>query len=350
MPGQTAVATSQRRNLILESIRRLSKTRSWVTAQDLAADLKGQGYDVRKHHVLRDLKALRQVYPELECHDEADATGLPKKGIAFGFRWVARDAIPETGLSIPEALSLVLVSRYLRQALPATLADSLNKLFERAETTLEVQRQNGAAHWTDLVGVVLPSQPMLPPQIDAEVIQVVHRALIAREQFRGVYRNAKGEVEERLLHPLGIMVREPAVYLIAVVDGYEEPRMFAMHRFQSAQREFLPANYPQGFSLANYLEQQGNFGMGEWITLKARVSQNLGMILEETPLGKGQRLSEPDEEGWRKLSVRVRDNWQLKWWILAQGERIFITEPATFSEKIRATINSIQVRYNNPIF
>ena len=80
MPEQAAIATSQRRNLILEAIRRLSKTRSWVTQRDLLADLKGQGYDVQKHHILRDLKALALIHPEMECHNESDEDGNPKRG------------------------------------------------------------------------------------------------------------------------------------------------------------------------------------------------------------------------------------------------------------------------------
>lgn len=327
MPDQTAVATNQRRNLVVEAIRRLSRTRSWVTVQDLVADLKGQGFDVRKHHILRDLKALIQIHPELECHDESDDDGSAKRGIAYGYRWVARDAAPETGLSIPEALSLVLVARHLKQALPATLAGALGKLFERAEATLEIQQKNGTAHWKDLVGVVTPSQPMRPPRVSEEVIQVVHQALIAKEKFRGVYRNAKGEQEERLLNPLGIMVREPSIYLIAVADGYEEPRMFAMHRFESAKREHAPVLEPDGFCLKDYLEAQGNFGTGTWIALKGRVNPNLGMILEETPLGENQTLGEADQNGWRELSARVRDNWQLRWWLLAQGDRIVVSKP-----------------------
>ena len=331
MPEQPAIATNQRRNLILEAIRRLSKTRSWVTQRDLLVDLKGQGYDVQKHHILRDLKALALIHSELECHNEADEEGTPKRGVEFGYRWVARDVAPETGLSIPEALSLVLVARHLKNALPATLSDALSKLFDRAEATLGLQQKNGTAHWKDMVGVVVPSQPMLPPKVSDEVIQVVHQALIAKEQFRCVYRNTKGDEEERLLNPLGIMVREPAIYLIAVVDGHQDPRMFAMHRFLSAQREHIPAWQPEGFSLNDYLEEQGNFGTGKWLTLKARVSLHLGMILEETPLGKNQKLGDPDQDGWRRLTVSVRDNWQLRWWVLGQGWRLVVTQP----EKLR---------------
>src|SRR5574343_322199 len=117
MPVQPAIATSQRRYLVLEAIKRLSKTRSWVTQRDIVTDLRGQGYDVRKHHVLRDLKALALIHSELECHNNAADDGVPQKGVEFGYRWVSYNETPETGLSIPEALSLVMVSRYLKQAL-----------------------------------------------------------------------------------------------------------------------------------------------------------------------------------------------------------------------------------------
>lgn len=342
MPDQAAIATSQRRNLILEAVRRLSKTRSWVTQRDLLADLCGQGFDVKKHHVLRDLRALIGIHPELECHTDDDPSGRPRKGVEYGYRWVARDAPPETGLSIPEALSLVLVSRHLKQALPATLSGALGKLFERAESTLNLQQKNGVANWSEMVGVVVPAQPMLPPKINPEVIQVVHQALIAGEQFRGVYRNINGEEGERVLHPLGLMVREPSLYLVAVCDSYEDPRIFALHRFSSAKREHLPATRPADFSLAEYLERQGNFGSGEWVLLKAKVANKLGIILEETPLGQDQKLTEPDEDGWRELEVRVRDNWQLTWWLLGRSGSIFVSEPGSLRQRIvERLLNSV---------
>lgn len=345
MPTQPAIATNQRRNLILEAIRRLSQTRSWVTQRDLLADLKGQGYDVQKHHVLRDLKALSQIHSELECHNESDDEGRAKRGVEFGYRWIARDTTPETGLSIPEALSLVLVSRHLKQALPNTLAGALEKLFERAEVTLELQQKNGAANWKDLVGIVTPSQPMLPPKINNHVTQVVHQALISKELFMGVYRNSKGEQDERRIHPLGIMLRGPSIYLIGIVDGHAEPRMFALHRFISAKRLHLPGYQPDGFCLKEYLEEQGNFGDGKWVRLKALVNPALAMIIGETPLGINQQLGEPNSEGWCDLSVRVRDNWQFRWWLLAQGERILVLSPSEVRDRILKKIAKVNTLY-----
>ena len=345
MPIQPAIATSQRRNLVLEAIRRLSKTRSWVTQRDLLADLRGQGFDVQKYHILRDLNALALIHPELECHNNADGDGSPRKGVEYGYRWISRDTTPETGLSIPEALSLILVSRHLKQALPATLSSSLSKLFERAEATLDLQEKHGAARWKDLVCVVPPSQPMQPPRVDVQVQQVIHQCLLARERFRACYRNSRGEENERLFSPLGVIVRPPSVYLVAVSDGKKEPRMYAMHRFVSALRDFTPAIDLPGFDIAAYAEEQGNFGQGGWIALKGRVSARLAMILDETPLGQTQMLGEPDEDGWRSLSVRVRDNWQLRWWLLGQGQRIVVTEPIEIREVLRSNTEFLAREY-----
>lgn len=348
MPVQTAIATSQRRYLVLEAIKRLSKTRSWVTQRDIVTDLQGQGYDVRKHHVLRDLKALTLIHGELECHNDATDDGMARRGVEFGYRWVSGAETPETGLSIPEALSLVMVSRYLKQALPATLTDSLERLFDQAEATLDVQHRHGAASWSDLVGVVSPAQPMLPPKVNPVVQEVIHRALIAKEQFRGIYRNANGEEDERLLSPLGLMVRSPSTYLVAVADGHDDPRFYALHRFRSAHRDYTPATQPEGFELAEFLEEHGNFGEGKWITLKATVNASLADILLETPLGTSQQLGLPNPEGGRELVVRVRDNWQLRWWLRAQGERIIVFAPQELREVMFRNATLLAQAYGMP--
>ena len=346
MPAQLAIATNQRRHFLLIGIRRLSKSRSWVTQRDLLADLRGQGFDVQKYHVLRDLKALMKIHTELERHDDSDENGVPKLGVDYGYRWVSKDPLPETGLSIPEAISLVLVARHLKQALPATLSGALSSLFERAEKTLDLQQKNGVAQWKDMVGIVTPSQPLLPPKVSEEVLNVIHQSLIAKELFTGVYRNSNGTQRELLLHPLGIMVREPSVYLVAISEGHDEPRQFAMHRFISAKRENRPASKSAGFSLSIYLESQGHFGLGNMIKLTGRVSPHLSIILDETPLGQKQQLGEPDSDGWRSLVVKLRDNWQLRWWLLAQGDRIVVESPLTIRDVLVKTAQRVCEQYS----
>jgi hypothetical protein len=57
-----------------------------------------------------------------------------------------------------------MVERYLSEALPATLTRPLHSLFEKAASTLELQKKNPHARWADKVCIVQPTQPLLPPK------------------------------------------------------------------------------------------------------------------------------------------------------------------------------------------
>jgi len=341
MPDQKVQATFQRRLQILEAIQRLSRTRSWVKQADILNDLRGQGHAIEKQHVLRDLRALQDTFTQLECNDNP-RDGLPTKGVAYGYRWVAKDAPPETGLSIPEALSLVMVERYLSEALPATLTRALEGLLATARHTLDLQKKNPEARWADKICVVQPTQPLLPPKIADDVINVVHEALLKEEQIEVDYRNWGGKKETLTLHPLGLMQRGPATYLIALCFGYADPRPYPLHRMASAKRLHVDARKKEGFDINDYADEQGHFGSGKMITFKARVRGHLIRILEETKLEAKQTLSKPDAEGWCLLTARVRDTWQLKWWVLAQEKSIEVIQPAAL--RVRTTEQTIESR------
>ena len=327
MPDQKAIATQQRRLLILESLQRLSRNDRWVPIAEIVNDLRGKGYSIDKHHVRRDLKATQELYMQLECRDH-ERNGLPGKGLPYQYRWYGKDASPATGLTISEALSLVMVERYLSEALPASLTATLNSLFKTAKTTLDLHKQKSLhARWADKVCVVQPTQPLLPPQINEAVVNVVHEALLQEEQIEVAYRNWSGKLENLVLHPLGLMQRGPASYLIAMCFGYDDPRPYPLHRMRSAKRLYLDARKKDGFSIEQYAQEQGHFGSGKIITFKARVRDHLIRVLQETKLEAKQELSEPDAEGWCLLTARLRDTWQLRWWVLAQEKSIEMIRP-----------------------
>ena len=326
MADQKTQATLQRRLLVLDAIQRLSRTGRWVKQADIVKDLRSQGNSVEKHNVLRDLRALTEIYPAMECNDN-QRDGLPTRGIAYGYRWKGKDAPPETGLTIPEALSLVLVERYLSEALPASLTRVLDNMFAKARNTLDLQKKNAHARWADKVCVVQPTQPLLPPVIADDVVNVVHEALLNEEQIKVDYRNWAGKREELVLHPLGLMQRGPASYLIALCFDYDDPRPYPLHRMVSATRLYLDARRKECFSIDDYADEQGHFGSGKMITFKARVRGHLPRVLTETKLEAKQTLSAPDAEGWCLLTARVRETWQLKWWVLAQEDSIEVIAP-----------------------
>lgn len=326
MPSQKSPALFQRRMLILHAVQRLSRTGRWVTRQELVTYLKNQGFEVEKHNVMRDLRALQENFVQLECNDNARGE-TPRRGLSYGYRWAGSDQPPEAGQSIPEALSLVMVERYLAEALPVTLTRAIRGCFGAAHRTLDVQRKNAAARWADKICVIQPSQPLLPPPLDEAVVESVHEALIADEQLRVVYQAFDSDAKELQLHPLGLIQRGPATYLVALTFDYDDVLLYALHRMQSVRRTSEPARTVAGFDIRQYAEAQGHFGSGKPLRLKLRVRDHLARLLTETRVDVNQRLSGEDGSGWQELTARVRDSWQLRWWLLGQGPDLEVIAP-----------------------
>ena len=351
MPSEKSQATGQRRNLVLETISRLSGiSQRWVTVTEIVQDIKGQGYAVETHNIRRDLKALLAIHAQLEINDNSKAEGGPKNGLAYGYRWVGKDSEPITGITLPEALSLVMVERYLGQSLPVLLTQSLNDIFSKAHQTLELHKKSQVTHWPDKIAVIQPAQTLIPPEIEHQVLAVVHEAILNEQQIQVVYEaaNQQERIEKTYrLHPLGLIQRGPVSYLAAMANDYEDVFMYALHRIKSAELLTEDSRKNESFNLNEYAKKQGHFGSGELIEFKARLCDHLATILEETPLSESQQITDTDEAGYRKIEATIPSTWQLRWWVLGEGERIEVIEPLALRQEIARTLREAG-RYYEP--
>jgi len=351
MPKQEAQAIGQRRNLVLETIRRLSgPSQCWITNAEIVKDLKGQGYAVKTHSIRRDLRALLPNYPQLEVNDNSKVDEGPVNGLAYGYRWVGKDVEPATGITLPEALSLVMVERYLGQSLPVLLTESLNQIFSKAHQTLELHKTSHVTHWPDKISVIQPAQPLIPPKVKKEVLTVVHEALLIEKQIQVVYQattpqeqNNKTDNKEKTyrLHPLGIIQRGPVTYLAAMANDYEDTYLYALHRIKSVERLKQDMRQKESFDINDYANNQGHFGSCDSIKFKARVCDHLAKMLEETPLTETQKITEPNDTGFREISTLIPNTWQLRWWVLAEGVRIEVLEPKSLRQEIAGTMREV---------
>ncbi len=349
MPDQDAQATGQRRNLVLNTIRKLSGvSQCWVTNAEIVKDLIGQGYDVKTHNIRRDLAALLPIHKQLELNDNSKAEEGPKNGLPYGYRWVGKDVEPTTGITLPEALSLVMVERYLAQSLPVLLTQSLSDVFSKAHQTLDLHKKSQVTHWPDKITVIQPAQTLIPPEVDQQVLISVHDALLNDKQLQVVYQaaNKKDQKEKTYcLHPLGLIQRGPITYLAAMANKYEDAYMYAIHRIKSAERLELDSRKKNGFDLDDYANNQGHFGSGELIEFKARISDHLAMMLAETALVESQQISEQDETGFRVITATIPNTWQLRWWVLGEGQRIEVLAPEELRQEIAKTLNNTRQYY-----
>lgn len=348
MTQQKLQTTVQRRNLVLESIRRLSGTsHRWVTGSEIVQDLTAQGYEVASHQIRRDLKALLPLYPQLEINDNSKGDEGPVNGLPFGYRWVG-DVDPITGLTLPEALSLVMVERYLSQSLPVLLTQSLEDLFQKAQQTLDLYKKSHVTHWPDKISVIQPAQTLLPPDINADILAAVHEALIKEKQIQVTYQSIHREtVKEKTyrLHPLGLIQRGPVTYLVAMANDYEDAYIYALHRILSTSLLEESSRQKNGFNLNDYAQKRGHFGLGETILFKARIVNNLSDMLQETPLHSSQSITKDDNPDYKILRAELPDTWQLHWWILGEGDRIEVLEPKALREEIAEALRNAVRQY-----
>lgn len=349
MSQQKSQATLQRRNLVLQSIRRLSgKSLRWVTCSEIVQDLKSKGYTVEIHNIRRDLKALLPLHPQLEVNDNSKGDEGPVNGLPHGYRWVGTDVEPATGLTLPEALSLVMVERYLSQSLPVLLTQSLHDLFQKARQTLNLHKKSQVTHWPEKISVIQPAQTLLSPSIDPAVLATVHEALLKERQLQVSYQSIHQEIGKEKnyrLHPLGLIQRGPITYLVAMANDYEDAYIYALHRIIVAQLLDETCRQKADFDLNAYAQKQGHFGSGEIIFFKARIVDHLAATLSETPLHESQAILEDDKPGYKILRAELPNTWQLRWWLLGEGERIEVIEPISLRDDVVSTLSLALQQY-----
>ena len=213
------------------------------------------------------------------------------------------------GLELGEAVSLKLLETYLHQLLPASLLRTLEPRFRLAASKLEHLEDTSAARWLDRIHVVMPSLGLLPPAIDGEVLETVQEALLGDRQLQIGYRNLSAtEPRPMTVHPLALVQRGAALYLVATIGNYRDPRLLAVHRMSQAELLDEAARRPASFSLREYAASGAlEFGDGATpaIRLRAWIDAGLARILEETPLSPDMRLV-PDGNGF-ELTAGVND-------------------------------------------
>jgi predicted DNA-binding transcriptional regulator YafY len=203
------------------------QARGRVTAAALAEEL-----EVSERTARRDLEGLAMA-------------GIPvysQPGRGGGWTLVGGARTDLSGLTASEARTLFMVAgpsaatpevkaalRKLVQALPATFRSA-------AESAAEAVVLDPTA-W-DHSGV--PAPPRFLDDLQAAVIDAV--------QIRLGYSRRDGEVSERTVHPLGLVVKNQVWYLVGHTDAGE--RTFRVSRVLSVARTTDPVQRPEGFDLA----------------------------------------------------------------------------------------------------
>lgn len=291
-----------------------------LSTQQILDALATKGFTVSLRSVQRDLRELSFSFGLY-----SDAYERPQR-----WRWASDATANLDALTTEEATSLVLLEQASKQLLPHAMLQILSPRFAQARAKLQTLSEHPASGLADTYRYVSHGWPLLPPDIDPDVLHHVQTALTEHLQLQVCYLNAEQQYKQQDLHPLALINRGPTSYLLATSGRYLDPRLYALHRMRSAQVRYEKARPPKGFQLDTWLANHMQFSDGERLRLKARVAPHLANILRETPLSIDQSFNQRSGV----LTATVQDSMQLEWWILSQGADIEILGPAKLRKHI----------------
>lgn len=306
-----------------------------VSARQLRDKLESLGFPATARTVERDLNALSLRFPL-----EADA-GKPR-----GWAW-NREANIEFAprLSPQQGVALLLSQAHLRHFMPQSLLKEMAPVFAAAEQEVSA---SGWKDWHRRTAIIPASMPLLAPNLDVAVLDDVHAALALRRCLSGRYRSRGSTTARELtIHPLGLIVRGSAQYLVCTLRDYQDIRQIALHRLSHTRLLEATRKQPAGFDFGNYVTSTGSkyWAQGR-ITLVARFTAEAAAHLRETPVSKDQQLDDLGD-GRMELRALLESDDTLRWWLLGFGNQVEVMEPLELRREMRDVLRSAAKRYGS---
>lgn len=319
--------------LIPRAPNRIGTAKLKAQLEDLAPD-----YAADLRTLQRDLVRLSETFPITSDGKRPASWYWPKESAAFDL----------PGMDLAAALTFRLVERFLTPLLPRPCLTALDPHLRRAQQLIEKADGATMGRWPGKIAVVPRTQPLLPPAVAMQVVEVIYEALLREKRLLASYRK-RGEEECRSyeISPLGLVVNEPIVYLVGTLWNYQEVVLLALHRFQSAELLDSPVRKPNDFDLHTFIAE-GSLGFsgqpGKRFSLKVRFTEAAAEHLRETPLHAAQRLT--DEDGWVTVEADVCDTLQLRWWLLGFGDQVEVLAPPELREGFAQVATNLNTIYH----
>ena len=209
---------------------------------------KNPDFDVATRTIQRSLEQLSRQFP---------ITSETRGRTNYWF-WIEKDALTQIpAMTATTAFALCLAAEHLCPIMPPSALPKLDPYFRHARKILD---GTDLGRWTDRTAIIAQGRRSRRREVSADVQEVVYEALMTNREFEVQYRG-KHEKESKaiVLNPLGIVVRNGIVYLVATSWKYEDIRHYVLHRMSEPQLTDEPAKTPPDFRLADHLGDDGAF-------------------------------------------------------------------------------------------
>jgi predicted DNA-binding transcriptional regulator YafY len=318
----------------LISVLLMLQTRGRMTARQLADELE---------------VSVRTVYRDVE---ELSVSGIPvyaDRGAHGGFQLVEGYRTKLTGLT-PEEAETLFLSGYPGPAAELGLGTVLAAAQLKVLAALPPELRSRAARLRQRFHLDAPGwfqEPDATPHL-----QQIAESVWADRRLRMQYRRGSDEglVVERVVDPMGLVLKSGVWYLVARSDG--DMRTYRISRIMELARLQDSFERPDEFDLGEYWERSIAAYEASLPSFTATVRMR-GDGLERLPDVIGRLAAEKamaaagpaDPDGWVTLSIPLEDLWHAEPQILHLGPDAEVLEPPALRERVAAAARETAERY-----
>ena len=293
-------------------------------------------YNVDIRTIQRDLDKLSTIFP-ISCES---------KGRANYWFWTDRNALAQIpAMSQSTALALKLAEAHLTAIMPPPTFELLAKYFQHADKVLQ---ESKLGKWSEKTYLIGRGPVLIAPTIKQDVQAAVYAALLEDKQFEVDYQSKKQDNTNRYtLNPLGIVVRNNIVYLVATAWDYQDPRHYVLHRMSHAELLTQRSKPIAGFNLTNYVEQEKEFSYplsNKKIKLRALFFNGAAIHLTEAKLSIDQKIT-TKQKNQMLLEATVADTAELRWWLRGFGSSVKVLAPSALQKEFAALTEAMKELY-----
>ena len=311
----------------LLSILMLLQVHRHMTAGELA-----ERFHVSERTIQRDMEAL-------------SLAGVPvyaERGNGGGWRLLEEYRTNLTGLNLSEIQALFVQT-------PARLLNDLglNSASDRAFAKLlaslpELQRRT-AQQMRERIHVDGAGWFVL--EEEAPAFATIQQALWQDRKLRMAYGRSDAAAVERLVDPLGLVVKGRIWYLIAGVGG--ELRTYRVSRVAQAKVTEQPCARPVDFDLATYWAQstaEFKANLPQYLVV-VRADPEIVPSLRHMRFARVQQVSAPEADGWVRVDILFEIEQEALAQVLGFGPRIAVIEPVELRDLVMQSARTVLALY-----
>lgn len=309
-------------------------TRGRVSAQHLADELE---------------VSLRTIYRDVEALNAAGIPVYGTRGRAGGFQLLDGYRTTLTGLTANEADALNLAG------MPSAAADlGLGRVLAATQlkllAALPPQLRERASRIRDRFHLDAPGwlrDDDAPPCLPG-----VAEAVWSQQRIRVRYERGNRAVVERVLEPLGLVLKAGVWYLVANVqsDG-RGPRTYRLSRVHGAANLDETFERPSGFDLQEHWSayqrdyERRVFRGTAMIRLSAAGRTLLFLIGSPAARAGHAAMGPPDADGWARTTVPIESMQHAQHALMQLGEHVEVLEPPELRSLVAASLRAAAARY-----